>query len=110
MAVKQALEFTGGLTVDAAAGYLEALANGLRQGHLSIESENEAVDLAIPQELTLGLEAKSAADKGKSAIEISLTWRVSRKTLSASANLIISSGTVAAAANSDNGSSAGSNE
>jgi amphi-Trp domain-containing protein len=75
---KQAIQFDGNMDVDAAAAYLEGLAQGLHDRRILIESGAKSLTLDVASQVTLELEAASKPNKGKSSIEISLNWRVLR--------------------------------
>jgi amphi-Trp domain-containing protein len=91
MADKQSIEFTSGMRSEAAAAYLEALAAGLRAGHISLQSDTEAAHLEVPEEIVLELEARSSAGKGKSSIELGLSWRLAKRLPAPAPALTISS-------------------
>ena len=93
MADKQSLEFTGSLTVEATAAYLEALAQGLREGHVYIEAAGEFIDLEVGDDIALELEA-SASDKGKTSLEVSLAWRAAKRPVEVAPGLVIRSAAV----------------
>lgn len=71
---KQSIDFSSELETQAAAAHLEALAKGLRDGRVLIESGDRSVSLETSRSLNLALEAKANPGKGKSSIEIKLNW------------------------------------
>jgi amphi-Trp domain-containing protein len=74
---KQSLEFVSAMKADSAASYLEALARGLRAGHISIQSGGEFVSLDLAPDVTVEVEAHSTA-KGRASLDIALSWRLAR--------------------------------
>jgi amphi-Trp domain-containing protein len=90
---KRSIEFSSELETQAAAAHLEALAKGLRDGRVLIESGDRSVALETSRNLSLELEAKSNPEKGKSSIEIKLEWVVEEEMVEeAPASLLIASG------------------
>ncbi len=75
MADKQSVQFSSKVGVEAAAAYLGELAQGLRDGAVLVESGNKSLTFDVASEVDLDFEASSKPDKGKSSIEISLSWR-----------------------------------
>ena len=71
---KQSIEFSSELETQAAADHLEALAKGLRDGRVLIESGDRSVSLEASRSVNLELEAKTNPGKGKSSVEIKLEW------------------------------------
>ena len=92
MADKQSLEFTSAMTSEAAAGYLEALAAGLRQRHVSIESGQEFIGLNVTGDVELDIDAR-LNDKGRASIELGLSWRIAKRQPDPPPPLVISSST-----------------
>jgi amphi-Trp domain-containing protein len=76
MAEKQSLEFNSNIDTGEAAAYLEALARGLRDGHVLIESGDKSFNMEVGEGVDIELEAKSNPEKGKSSVELKLSWRV----------------------------------
>ncbi len=77
MSDKQSLEFEAKLDAGNAADYLEALAKGLRDGRIIIESGNKSLSLDVGGDIAmeLELEAKSNPEKGKASVEFELSWK-----------------------------------
>jgi amphi-Trp domain-containing protein len=90
MADKRTLEYTATVKAEAAAAYLEAIAQGLRAGHIVIDTGQEALGVHVTGEVSIELEARSN-EKGKSSIEVSLGWRATPKTAAPAPPLVISS-------------------
>ena len=70
------LEFTTRLTREDVAGVIEALVEGLKDGHLKIHKSNEALELEVPRVIDLEIEAKVSDERAKFEIEVS--WRTNR--------------------------------
>jgi amphi-Trp domain-containing protein len=95
MSDKQSLEFEAKLDAGNAADYFEALARGLRDGRIIIESGNKSLNLEVAGDIVmeLELEAKSNPEKGKSSVELELSWKVvPQKVEEAPASLLITTG------------------
>jgi amphi-Trp domain-containing protein len=96
MADKETLEFSGSVEPHAAAAYLEALARGLRDGRILIESGDKSLSLETASEISLELEAETNPDKAKSSVEIALSWRIVQPVAEeAPPSLLIASGATA---------------
>lgn len=61
------------LARDEAAAYLEALAEGLRAGSVSIKSKKLELTLTPAQNLSLNLKGKASRSKGR--LEIDINWK-----------------------------------
>ena len=97
MAEKQSLEFSSDIETKSAASHLEALAKGLRAGHVLLESGDRSLSLDVGGNVNIELEAKSSPEKGKSSIEIKLSWLAAEEVEEvAPPSLLIASGTAAA--------------
>ncbi len=70
------LEFTTRLTREDVAGVIEALVEGLKDGHLKIHKSNEVLELEVPRVIDLEVEAKVSHERAKFEIEVS--WRTNR--------------------------------
>ncbi len=95
MSDKQSLEFEAKLDAGNAADYLEALAKGLRDGRIIIESGNKSLSLDVGGDIAmeLELEAKSNPEKGKSSVEFELSWKaIPVKVEEAPPSLLITTG------------------
>jgi amphi-Trp domain-containing protein len=86
---KQSLKFAISLSAIAAAGYLEDLAGGLRQGRVSLESGSRNVAFDAGGNLSFELKAKSNPDQGRSSLEIKLDWRERTRLNEPSQSLIV---------------------
>jgi amphi-Trp domain-containing protein len=90
---KQSIEFSSEMETESAAGHLEALAKGLRDGRVLIESGDRSVALETSRNLSLELEARINPEKGKSSLEIKLAWVVEEEMVEeAPPSLLIASG------------------
>ena len=73
---ERVLEFTTRLTREDVAGVIEALVEGLKDGHLKIHKSDEALELEVPRVIDLEVEAKVSEERAKFEIEVS--WRTNR--------------------------------
>jgi amphi-Trp domain-containing protein len=89
---KQSVEFNGSFEPGAAADYLEALARGLRDGRVLIESGDRSISLDVGTSVELEFEAKTSPEKGKSSIELAFSWLATEPAKAAPASLLIASG------------------
>jgi amphi-Trp domain-containing protein len=97
MSEKQSVDFSGSFNPGEAAAYLEALARGLRDGNLVIESGDKSLNLDVSPEISLEFEAKASPEKGKSSIELALSWRAAQPVKEeAPPSLLIASGVAVA--------------
>jgi amphi-Trp domain-containing protein len=71
---KQSLDFTSDMTTLDAAAHLEALARGLRDGRLLVESGDRSLNLEVGRKVNFDFAAKTNPAKGKSAMDIKLNW------------------------------------
>ena len=74
---KRALEFTTRLTREDAAGVIEALIEGLKEGRLKIQKSGETLELEVPRVVDLEIEAELTPDRAEFEIEVS--WRPNRE-------------------------------
>jgi amphi-Trp domain-containing protein len=96
MASKESLEFSAQVSAEEAAVYLEALARGLREGRALFESGDKSIGLELGSSLKIDLEAESDPAKGKSSVEISLSWRAAEPAVAAPSQTIVAGGQVPA--------------
>lgn len=75
MPPKDKVHFTGVVSAQEAAQYLESLAKGLRERTVLLESGDASVTIEVPDEVKIEIEGSADAEKGKSAIEISIGLR-----------------------------------
>jgi amphi-Trp domain-containing protein len=95
---KEKIEFSGGISTDDAASYLESLAAALRKRTVLLESGDASVTVAVGEHVKVGLEVSADAGKGKSNIDISMSWRARRNAVPvASPALAIAAGTTPSA-------------
>ena len=79
MPPKDKIEFSGTISVQEAAQYLESLAKGLRERSMLLESGDVSFNVEIPDEVKIEIEVGNDVAKGKSNIEVSLSWRQRRQ-------------------------------
>ena len=79
MSQKDAVEYSATVSAEEAAGYLEMLANSLRVGVALIESGETSLTLEVGPTVQIEIEAASNAEKGKSSIDISVSWRAAEQ-------------------------------
>jgi amphi-Trp domain-containing protein len=75
MPPKEKVEFSGTVSVQEAAQYLESLAKGLRERTMLLESGDASVTIDVPDEVKIDIDVSTDADKGKSSIDVSLSLR-----------------------------------
>ncbi len=92
MASKDSVEFSAQVSAEEAAGYLEALARSLREGRALLESGDKSISLELGPSIKLDLEAESDPAKGKSSIDLSLSWRAAEQAVAAPSLLIVAGG------------------
>jgi amphi-Trp domain-containing protein len=71
---RQSAAFEGAVSREDAAGRLEALARELRNGRLVLDGVAEHVDIAVADELTLEVKARSSASGKKSSLKLDVSW------------------------------------
>jgi len=76
---KEKIQFASTLPAAEAAQYLESLAKGLREKTMLVESGDSSVAMQVPDEVKVDLEVSTDAEKGKTDIELSLSWRQRRE-------------------------------
>ncbi len=74
---KRALEFTTRLTREDAAGVIEALIEGLKEGRLRVQKSGETLELEVPRVIDLEVEAEITPERAEFEIEVS--WRPNRE-------------------------------
>ena len=74
MSDKKSVDFRGKLDASAVAVYLEALARGLRDGRVVLESGEAALELEVGAPVEVELEARYNAQKGRCRVDIELEW------------------------------------
>jgi amphi-Trp domain-containing protein len=78
MAQKDKVAFSGTVPPQEAAQYLESLAKGLRERSMLLESGDSSLTLDVGDDIKIEIDVSSDAEKGKSAVELSLSWRQRR--------------------------------
>jgi amphi-Trp domain-containing protein len=101
MSSKDSVEFSAQVSAEEAAGYLEALARSLREGRALLESGDRSISLELGPSIKLELEAASDPEKGKSTIDVSLSWRAAEPAVAAPSLLIVAGGHAPVAAGED---------
>ncbi len=71
---KEALEFSGEVSADEAATFLESIAKSVRQGSTLLESGDQSLSLRIGSTVEVDLVAKSKPEKGKGSLELKISW------------------------------------
>src|SRR5262245_12315237 len=92
MSSKDSIEFSSQVGAEEADGYLEALGSSLPEGRALVESGRRPVSLELGPSIKMELEAESDQEKGKSSIEISLSWRAEEPAVAAPSLLIVAGG------------------
>jgi len=98
MSQKDAIEFRNTVTRGEAAGFLESLAKSLREGSSLLESGDKSLGIQIGSEVKIDLEVESDPEKGKGAIELSLSWRLTEPSAAPPSLVIVPGALVPAAA------------
>lgn len=70
------LEFSTRLTREDVAGVIEALIEGLKDGHLRVQKSDEVLHMAVPRVVDLEIEAE--IDDERAEFEIEVSWRTNR--------------------------------
>lgn len=73
---KRELEFTTRLTREDVAGLIEALIEGLKDGHLKVQKSSEVLELEVPRVVDLKIEAE--IDEERAEFEIEVSWLTNR--------------------------------
>ncbi len=71
------LEFTTRLTREDAAGIIEALVEGLKEGLLTVHKSGDSVTMEVPRVIDMEIEATYKPHKAK--FELELSWRPNRE-------------------------------
>lgn len=72
---KDKVEFAGSVSAQEAAQYLESLATGLRERAILLESGDSSVTFEVAEDVKIEIEATTNAEKGKSSIDVRMSWR-----------------------------------
>ncbi len=75
MPPKDKVQFAGTVPAQEAAQYLESLAKGLRERSMLLESGDASLTIAVPDDVKIEIDASTDADKGKSTVDVSLSFR-----------------------------------
>lgn len=73
---KRELEFTTRLTREDVAGLIEALIEGMKDGHLKVQKSSEVLELEVPRVVDLKIEAE--IDEERAEFEIEVSWLTNR--------------------------------
>lgn len=73
---KRELEFTTRLTREDVAGLIEALVEGLKDGHLKVQKSDDVLELDVPRVVDLKIEAE--IDEERAEFEIEVSWLTNR--------------------------------
>jgi amphi-Trp domain-containing protein len=73
---KRKLKFVTRLTREDAAGLVEALVEGLKDGILKVQKSGETLTLEVPRVVDFGIEATISDERAEFAIDVS--WRTNR--------------------------------
>jgi amphi-Trp domain-containing protein len=101
MAQKDSLAFRNTVPSSDAAGILESIAKALREGSALLESGDKSIGLQIGPTIKVELDASSDPEKGKGAIELSLSWRVEEQAEAPPSLEIVPGALIPAAADAD---------
>ena len=71
---KEKVAFSGTVSAQEAAQYLESVAKGLRERSMLLESGDTSLTLEVADDVKIDIQA-SGGEKGKAALEFSLSWR-----------------------------------
>jgi amphi-Trp domain-containing protein len=74
------VKFEADLDRSDAAAYVEALAQALRDGALTIESGSESLAVTVGASVRFEIEARNDDEKSKTSVEIEVTWNGQRST------------------------------
>lgn len=76
---KERVQFSGTVSAQEAAQYLESLAKGLRERSMLLESGDSSVTIEVGDDVKVEIDASAASEKGKANIDVSLAWRSRRQ-------------------------------
>lgn len=74
---REELEFSTTTRGVQVAEYLNRIADGLRQGTLTLGAAGQTVHLQPAETIRLEVEAESRPDKGKGSLQLELSWKLS---------------------------------
>ena len=72
---KEKVQFAGTVPAQEAAQYLESIAKGLRERAMLLESGDTSMTVEVSDDVKIEISASAAPEKGKAAIEVSVSWR-----------------------------------
>jgi amphi-Trp domain-containing protein len=72
---KEKIQYAGTVPVQEAAQYLESIAKGLRERAMLLESGDTSMTVEVSDDVKIEIQASAAPEKGKAAIDVSLSWR-----------------------------------
>lgn len=79
MPEKNKMRFAANVSAQEAADYLDAIARGLREHSMLIESGDTSIAIEVGDDIKLDLEVSSDPEKGKASVDVSLSWRARRE-------------------------------
>jgi amphi-Trp domain-containing protein len=79
MAQKDKVQFSGSVPAQEAAQYLESIAKGLRERSMLLESGDNSLTVDVADDVKIEIEVATEGEKGKSSIDLSLSWRQRRE-------------------------------
>jgi amphi-Trp domain-containing protein len=71
------IAFTTRLTRDDVAGIMEAMMDGMREGHLKVQKSDETLEMAVPR--VIDLEVRAALEKDRARCILEVSWRPNRE-------------------------------
>jgi amphi-Trp domain-containing protein len=72
---KEKVQFAGTVPAQEAAQYLESIAKGLRERAMLLESGDTSMNVEVTDDVKIEIQVSAAPEKGKAAIEVSISWR-----------------------------------
>ncbi len=86
---KDKVKFSGTVSPQEAAQYLESIAKGLREGTMLLESGDASLSIDISDDVKIEIQGSGDAEKGKSSIELTLTMRRKAEEVAVAPGLLI---------------------
>jgi amphi-Trp domain-containing protein len=79
MAQKDKVAFSGVVSAQEAAQYLESLAKGLREHSMLLESGDSSITVEVSDDLKIAIEVSADAEKGKASVDVAMSWKSRRE-------------------------------
>lgn len=76
MSKERSLELNTRLSRADAAGVIEALIEGLKEGHLKVQKSGDSLDMPVPR--VIDLDIASTLDDEKASLVLEVSWRTNR--------------------------------